>query len=450
MSTTETLTYSYSFASLFRKAADNSDLFLANYAEVPQGNLPCFFQGTLTNPYFVARCLITLANVVKSNFILTQAQLEAMRDPIVTVGASKIRFEGFSQCAGVYARVDVTEKGQDEAFVASGTTNVDFNQEMISALGQVSKKSNFTLHVGSKEVAVSTEKHQVTEKKVTLPTRWVKSLTAVQHYMAHSKPFATLNRLQALQLFRTIPKGTVKTDYYLLKRGNKYLFSPMAHKDAVLIGAINRLRLLEPLLPLLTELKVFAHDQAQSSTWQLYFSNVIFSLTLSRDAYRGFSGEGTLLHELMEEIDEQTIEHFSNFGYANQTFSPTLLPVRIGKDAKESERLTAKLSAMGLLGYDLDNGVYFYRQLPFKPSRILTLNPRLKGAKKLIENNQVRILFNEKGKVEAKVAGSGVEHLVVIENSEAKCTCQWYGKYQGTRGECKHVLAVKEVVKGVS
>ena len=447
MSATDTLTYNYSFASLLAKEGEKSNLFLANYAEVPQGNLPCFFQGTISNPYFLARCLIALANVVRSNFILTHAQLEAMRDPIVTVGAEKIRFEGFSQCAGVYARVDITEEAQKEAFVAAGTTNVDFNQEMISALGQVSKKSNFTLHVGAKEVAVSTEKHQVIEKKVTLPTRWVKSLTAVQHYMAHSKPFATLNHLQALQLFRSIPKGTVKTDYYLLKRSNKYLFSPMVHKDAVLIGAINRLRLLEPLLPLLTELKVFAHNQAQSSTWQLYFDNIIFSLTLSRDAYRGFSGEGTLLNELMEEIDEQTIERFSNFGYANQTFSPTLLPVRIGKDAKESERLTAKLSAMGLLGYDLDNGVYFYRQLPFKPSRILTLNPRLKGAKKLIENNQVRILLNKNGKIEAKVAGNGVDHLVVIENDEAKCTGQWYGKHQGTRGECEHVLAVREVVK---
>jgi hypothetical protein len=447
MSTTDTFTYAYSFASLLRETDDKSELFLSNYSELPQANLPCFFQGTISNPYIVARTLITLANVVKSNYIITQAQLEAMRDPIVTVGAEQIRFEGFSQCAGVYARVDVTEEGQKEAFVASGTTNVDFNQEMISALGRVSKNSHFSLNVGSKEVAVTTEQHKVTEKKVTLPARWIKSLTAVQHYMAHSKPFATLNRLQTIQLFRSIPKGTVKTDYYLFKRANKYTFSPMAQKDALLIGAINRLHLLQPLLPLLTELKVFSHDQGQSSTWQLYFDTVVFSLTLSRDAYRGFSGEGTQLHELMEEIDDTIIERFSNFSYANQTFSPTLLPIRIGKEKDEIEHLTAKLSAMGLLGYDLDRGAYFYRQLPFKPSRIMTLNPRLKGAKRLVEKNQVKIVLNEKEKIEARVAGTGVEHLVIIHNGVAKCTCQWYSKYQGERGECKHVLAVREIVK---
>jgi len=259
MSATDTLTYGYSFASLLKSSASSSELFLANYSELPSSNLPCFFEGSISNPYIVSRCLIALANVVKSNYIITQAQLEAMRDPIVTVGGEQIRFEGFSQCAGVYARVDVTEEGQSEAFVASGTTNVDFNQEMISALGRVGRGSDFALHVGSKSIEVTTELHKVTEKKVTLPTRWVKSLTAVQHYMAHSHHHTTLSRLQAIQLFRSIPKGIVKTDYYLIHRANRYSFSPMAQNGALLIGAINRLRLLEPLLPLLRELKVYEH-----------------------------------------------------------------------------------------------------------------------------------------------------------------------------------------------
>ena len=127
MSATDTLDYGYSFASLLKHTPTEDELFLSNYSEIPSANLPCFFTGKISNPYIVSRCLITLANVVKSNFIITQAQLEAMRDPIVTVGNEQIRFEGFSQCAGVYARVDVTEKGQKEAFVASGTTNVNFN-----------------------------------------------------------------------------------------------------------------------------------------------------------------------------------------------------------------------------------------------------------------------------------------------------------------------------------
>jgi hypothetical protein len=447
MSSTDTLDYHYTFASLLQHYDEADALFLANYSEIPDANLPCFFTGKLSNPYIVARCLINLANVVKSRFTMSPEQKEALKDPIVTVGNSQIRFEGFSGCAGVYARVDVTEEGQKEAFIAAGTTNVDFNPEMISALGRVSKNTPMQLKVGSKSVDVTTKHTKVTEKKVTLPTRWVKSLTAVQHYLSLSRPVATMNRLQAIQLLRSVPKGTVKTDYYLIERAGRYTFSPMAHKDAIVIGSIHRLHLLQPLLPLLSEIKVFAHPDELSVTFQLYFETVVFSLTLSRDAYRGFSGEGTMLEAMMEEIDEEELQRLSNFSYANQTFSPTLLPIRIDKEQETTQQMTARLSAMGLLGYDLDNGTYFYRQLPFKPSRILTLNPRLKGAKKLLEKNQVRITVHHKDKIEARVAGTDVEHLVIIDNGVAKCTCQWYSKYQGKRGECKHVLAVREMLK---
>jgi len=447
MGSSDTMSYKYIFSSLLKHSSKKDDLFLSNYSEIPSANLPCFFSGSLSNPYIVARCLIALSNVVKARFTLSPAELEALKDPIVTVGDERMRFEGFSGCAGVYARVDVIEEGKKDAFVASGTTNVDFNQEMITALAKITKKSNFTLSVGSKEIELSTQNENVVEKKVPLPTRWVKGLTTVQHYLSQSRVVATLNRIEAIGLFRSIPKGRVKNDYYLIKRANKYLFSPMSQNDSIVIGGIDRLHLLAPLLPLVTQVKIFAQEDNQSITIQLYFEQVIYSFTLSRDPWRGFSGEGVLLDELMEDIDEDIVSKMNNFSHANQAFSPTLLPIRIGKDEKDTAKLTAKLSAMGLLGYDLDKAQYFYRQLPFKTSRIATLNPRLKGAKKLLENNQVKIVSNEKSRVEARVAGSGVEHLVVIQYSNAKCTCQWYSKYQGQRGDCKHVLAVREIIR---
>ena len=43
-----------------------------------------------------------------------------------------------------------------------------------------------------------------------------------------------------------------------------------------------------------------------------------------------------------------------------------------------------RLSAMGLLGFDLDENHFFYRRLPYKLSRILSLNPRMKDAEKLL------------------------------------------------------------------
>jgi uncharacterized Zn finger protein len=99
---------------------------------------------------------------------------------------------------------------------------------------------------------------------------------------------------------------------------------------------------------------------------------------------------------------------------------------------------------MGLLGYDLDDNQFFYRRLPFKLSRILSLNPRLKAAEQLLAEDKVDILSTAGDRVEARVAGSGVDHTVIIEGDQQRCTCTWFSRHQGERGPCKHVLAVKK------
>jgi hypothetical protein len=229
-------------------------------------------------------------------------------------------------------------------------------------------------------------------------------------------------------------------------RGNKPSFSPVKSDNGICIGGIHRLRLLEPLLPLVTELKVFPHATMQSVTWQLYFGVVRFSLSISRDAWRGFSGEGAALETLIEDVPDSWIDAVDKFSYANQEFNPTLLSIEEGVDLKKVENITGRLSALGLLGYDLDENHFFYRRLPFKLSRILSLNPRLKDAEKLLLENKVEITLKTDNRIEARVAGTGVHHFIVIEGEREKCTCTWFSKHQGERGLCKHILAVKKKI----
>ncbi len=185
----------------------------------------------------------------------------------------------------------------------------------------------------------------------------------------------------------------------------------------------------------------------QSTTWQLYFGEVVFSFSISRDTWRGFSGEGALLEELLEDIPDQLIQKMDNYGYANQEFNGALLAIDSGENFKKINNLTGKLSAIGLLGYELDSNQFYYRRLPFKLNRILTLNPRLKGVEKLLANDKVKIIKNEEDIVEARVEGSGVNHLVVFNPTSEKCTCTWFSQNQGERGACKHILAVKKKIK---
>lgn len=124
--------------------------------------------------------------------------------------------------------------------------------------------------------------------------------------------------------------------------------------NSVCIGGLHRLRLLEPLLPFADELKVFAHPTMQSTIWQLYFGPVRFSLSLSRECWRGFSGEGAALESLLEDVPERWIEAMDKYSYANQQFNPTLFAIEEHIDLDKVDSLSARLAAMGLLGFDLD------------------------------------------------------------------------------------------------
>jgi uncharacterized Zn finger protein len=70
----------------------------------------------------------------------------------------------------------------------------------------------------------------------------------------------------------------------------------------------------------------------------------------------------------------------------------------------------------------------------------------LKNAEKLIEEGKVEFLNHHKKRTEARVKGTGVHHTVIIGEEKERCTCEWFSKYQGERGPCKHVLAVKKLV----
>jgi hypothetical protein len=438
------ITYAYAAPSSLVKNQQGDELFLANYSEVQKKSNPCFFWGKLKDPHTTARCLIALSNVVQSSFNMSPFEMAKLKDPIVTAGNEKIRFEGFSQCAGVYARVDVLPGGHDGEFIDTGTTNVDFNQPMISSLSRVGKSENMLLSVGSKEVGITAGNRKVVERKVPLPVKWIKGLTTVQLFLADTEQRVSLNRMKALQLFKSLPSGTIKTDYYLLTRGGLAQFTPVKTADAVCIGGIHRLKLLTPLLPMVDQLKVFAHPDMQSTTWQLYFGAVRYSFTISRDSWRGFSGEGAALEDLLEDIPQQWIDLTDKYSYANHEFNPTLFAVEEDMDMQKLKSITSRLSAMGLLGFDVDENKFFYRQLPYKLERILTLNPRLKDAEKLLEEGKVEIVAQTPDRVEARVYGSGVKHTVIVEGEKSRCTCTWFAKHQGERGLCKHVLAVKK------
>lgn len=370
----------------------------------------------------------------------------SLRDPIVSAGSERLRFEGFSSCNGVYVRLDMKPEAIDGEFIANGTTNVDFNDPMLNALNAIQKNEKVTLAVGQQDVQVITSKAKVTEKKVTLPMRWIKGLTSVQLYLADMDIKFELNKIQTIQLFQSLPKGTVKGDFFITKRAGKFMFSTLATAESVRIGGVQRLRLLEGILAIVE--KIFIYESADKQTCAIVaeFGKMQLLMAFSPDSYRGFSGEGNVLETMTENLPIEWVYGLNSLLKSNETFDPTMLSIENDIDFGTMDNLTSNLSSMGLLGYDLSEKAHFYRRLPFKTERILSLNPRLKNAKKLLANEDIEIVERRADYIEAKVKGSGVVHKVIIDNNSQRCTCDWFTAYQGKRGICKHILGVKMMI----
>lgn len=435
------LEYNYKGVSSYNKRNGISNLVLAHQTEIEEINtIPCFFWGTLTDPYVTAKCLTTIAKVVRTSFGPTPP---SMRDPIVSAGAEKMRFEGFSSCNGVYVRLDMKPEAIDGDFIASGTTNVDFNDPMLNALNAIKKNEKVTLAVGQQDVQVITAKTKIIEKKVILPPRWIKGLTSVQLYLAGMDLKFELNKIQTIQLFQSLPKGNVKGHFYISNRAGKFMFVTLTTKDSVRIGGVQRLRLLEGILAIVDKLYIYESSDKQTCAMVAEFGKMQLLMAFSPESYRGFSGEGNVLETMVENVPLEWIYGLNSLLKSNETFDPTMLSIENDIDFGTMDNLTANLSSMGLLGYDLFEKQHFYRRLPFKTERIISLNPRLKNAKKLIANENIEILMHNPNYTEAKVKGSGVMHKVIIDNGTERCTCDWFTAYQGKRGLCKHILGVK-------
>jgi hypothetical protein len=439
------LTYAYAQPSALSHRPEGDTLLLAAYAEnAPTSGAACFFQGQLRDSWLVARGLTTLAKVVASRFV---PQSAALRDPIVTAGAGQLRFEAFSSCNGVYARFDLGPAALDGEFVQSGTTNVDFNEPMVNALSRIARAEPVRLSVGQQEVTLERAAGKVTERKVTLPERWIKGLTAAQGYLAQMDEKLRLTRVQAAQLLQTLPTGTARTDTYLVLRGARPSFAPVGGPGAVRVGGAHRLRLLDGLLPLSQAVRVYATPDGQASAVVLELGGGHeFLLALSAEVNRGFSGEGNQLEAMLDELPAEWLAGANNLFRGNETFNPTLFGLAHDLAPATVERLCASLSAMGLLGFDLSQNQYFYRRLPFKTDRILKLNPRLKNARALTGNaDDVQLVgVGNGGRTEARVRGTDVWHTVLVGGTEPpRCTCQWFSSHQGQRGVCKHILAAQ-------
>lgn len=412
---------------------------------------PYFFRGQLRRPRLSAELLRTLMQVVQARYHVPAAMLGrilALADPIVTCAEGRLRFEGFSGCCGVYARVDLLPEAVDGELLGRGTTNVDFNAPTVAALAQVREQDRLGLSVGWGEVALETGQRTVVERKVPLPLRWLKGLVEVQACQSRMSPCFELSGVEGWRFLRSLPRmKTNRRATWIVGAGRGLRLSQVESRDGVRVGGLERLRVLEGLAPQARTLRIHGDAVTGASAWELDLEDSRLHVVLSPEVWRGFSGEGQALESLASAAWRRalprvraTLHWQAVVDLADASASAKVAP-DVARDA------LAALGARGLVGFDLAEGAYFHRELPFDLGLVERLQPRLRDARRLLAEGGVRKAERAAdaapGTTEIYVRSGDVEYRVRLTDAEARCTCPWYAKHAATRGPCKHVLAAR-------
>ena len=430
----------------------------------PEAN-PRLFRGTVKHPEVVAEALLAVAAVARARFHVPPAMMASIllaADPIVTCADGRIRFESFSACCSVHARLDLLEGAVEGETLGRGTTNVDLGPGMRAALAGVDGSHSLGLEIGLDQLTVRTGASQAVERRVPLPSRWVRGLTEVAAIQAAMSPAFDLGRPEAQALMRSLRRAPAR-EVWLMPAGHGARIAHHPAAGALRLGGPERLRLLERLASHLRALRVFAASDC-STAWQVDQPEARLTLVLSADPWRGLSGEGRLLSSLAARPSRAALAAVRARLRWQSRIPVDGMAAETGLEPSLTEAALAAVAASGLLGLDLADGGYFQRELPFDLDRAERLQPRLRDARRLAAAGGVRVEAGATGSSEggseaqgsdptdglvAWVAGSGVEHRVRIGPEGASCTCPWFGRHRGERGPCKHVLAVQLVAMGL-
>jgi hypothetical protein len=404
---------------------------------------PRFFTGFLTTPEPAAVGLLAVAEVARTRYF--QPVNPASLDPVVTGSQDRLRFESFSGCCGVYARLDVLPAGLDGDITEHGTTNVDVNPPLRQALARVGGIDPLHLAVGPQDLTVSTMDGSVVEKRVPLPDRWLRGFAEVQVISARFDPRAEVSATEAVVFLRRLPASSSdRSTLWAVPAGRALRLTSRPMPGAVCLPGAGRLVALRPLLRFARALRVYgppvtATSGPVASTWELDTGELRLSLTLSPEPYRGFSGEGAVLTGLAR-VDTGADDDADLVG-ALLTWEPTVdvddLAGRAGLTVERVRDALTRLGSAGQVGFDVAEAAYFHRVLPFDATRIERHNPRLVAARALIEAGAVTV----DGEI-ASVRSGDELYRVRRTGGRFTCTCAWWAKHRGERGPCKHALAV--------
>jgi hypothetical protein len=442
-------TYTYLRRSAVHRAAEGGSICLetsGGATPASQAAHPHFFRGFLTHPQATAAGLLCVADIAAARYY--QPQLDYSRDPVVTGNGDRLRFESFSACCGVYARLDMLGDALDGDDIGHGTTNVDVNIPLRDALTRVGASDPLRLEVGPHELTVTTFDGPVVEKKVPLPERWLRGFAEAQVIASGFDLRAELPTAEAVRFLRALPRpsatrGASKGARWVVPASRSLRATTRPVPGAVCLPGPERLTTLTRVLRHATGLRIYgptvtAGSGPVASAWEIGLPGMRLTLILSPDTTRGFSGEGGVLDALAADESTEDADLVSVLLAWDPAVDIADLAAQSGLTHQRVRAALTRLGTAGRIGYDTAEAAYFHRELPYDTGRPERDNPRLRAARALVVAGAV-VLDGETATVTVE------DHSHRVRSSEGRltCTCRWWAEYRGGRGPCKHALAVR-------
>jgi hypothetical protein len=409
---------------------------------------PYFFDGFVERAELVAVALLVVARVARTRFYTPPGMLAAVlrsADPVVTSDGQHLRFESFSACCGVYCRLDLLPDGLDRPPLDTGTTNVDFNPPMRDALAGVGGLDPVRLAVGAEEVRVTTLDTSVVERRIPLPTRWVKGLGEVQAAAAGMTAQLTTSAVALRRFLQALPHAPQRGVLFATATTGGLRLASRPSTGAVPISSVDRLRVVEPLLRYASTVHAYAPAAAGEapSAWQVDLPGARITVAQSPSASRGFSGEGGLLTDLADDAAATDADLVSAVLAYDPAIDIRTLAQRTGLAEPNLRHALTHLAAAGRVGFDLATGSYFHRELPYRPAALQAQHPRLRDARALIEGGHVTV-----GPADTLIRSGTNTYVVRSTPDGERCTCAWAAAHGTSRGLCKHALAAHIARRG--
>ena len=217
---------------------------------------------------------------------------------------------------------------------------------------------------------------------------------------------------------------------------------PRRTTGAVYVSGLHRLSALKRVMTNLSGMTFYMPDGEPGHFMvDADLPGVRLTLSLTAEAWQGYSGEGALLTSLAQQDVLEDVESISSMLCFDAVIDELQMERKWNMSRSRAQAALALLAISGKLGFDAHDSAYFHRELPDDPNRVLKDNPRLVAARKLTE--MVKNTVENQWIVHSNESDYRVSFDPVHGAGDAKCTCTWYLNHQNRRGPCKHILAVK-------